>query len=57
MSKPMYSNEEYEKVEKFFNRVSVINDVIDSTIEAIGVLAVTVAIVAIVVALKLSGVV
>ena len=57
MTGPMYSNEEYEKVEKFFNRVSVINDVIDSTIEAIGVLAVTVAIVAVVVALKLSGVV
>lgn len=51
MTKPMYSNDEFEK---FHNRVSVLNDVIDSTVEAIGVLAITVAVF---VALKLGGVI
>lgn len=50
-NKPMYCNEEYEKLH---NRVSALNDVIDSTVEAIGVLSVTVVVF---VFLKLSGVV
>lgn len=54
MTKPMYLHEEHESLERFLNKVDVLNDVIDTTIEAIGVLAVTVAVF---VALKLGGVI
>lgn len=45
---------EYEEFEKFLNRVNILNNVIDSTIEMIGILAATVVVS---VALKFSGVV
>ena len=43
-----------EDFDKFLNRVSVLNDLVDSTIEAIGAMVVAIVIV---VALKLGGVI
>ena len=45
----MYSDEEFDK---FLNRVSILNDLTDSTIDAIGAMVVTIVVV---VALKLVG--
>lgn len=41
MTKPMHSNEEYERFEKFHNRVSILNDVLDDIIDSIVVLGIT----------------
>lgn len=44
MTKPMFTNDEYEKLERFMRRVEVLNNVLDGIIESIVLLGLTFAI-------------